>query len=133
MGLIGIGQATLDVGARIDYDPREFPELRSRDFADTRQYVALVGPLTQLLETELEIPSIRAEPVWILVWRKLRTLGRKNCLSLWLLLTDPAQRGGPAQEYRHPRFPNGLPKESFPTEPSPKDGCDEMPYAFRPY
>jgi len=93
-------KAALDVGAGIDYDPREFPELRSRDVADTRQYVALVEPLTQFLEMELEIPTIRAEPVRILVWRKLRTLGRKNCPDLWHLLTNPAQRVDPAQEYQ---------------------------------
>lgn len=93
-------QATLDVGAEIDYDPREYPELRNRSVADTRQYVALVGPLTELLDTELETPSMRAESVRILVWRKLRTLGRKNCPDLWRLLTDPAQRVDPAREYR---------------------------------
>lgn len=77
----------------------KFPELRNCDVADTRLYVALVGPLTQLLDTELETPSIRAEPVRILVWRKLRTLARKNCPDLWHLLADPAQRVDPAQEY----------------------------------
>jgi transposase-like protein len=99
-GWTALHQAALDVGAGIDYDPREFPELRSRDVADTRQYVALVEPLTQFLEMELEIPTIRAEPVRILVWRKLRTLGRKNCPGLWHLLTNPAQRVDPAQEYQ---------------------------------
>lgn len=99
-GWMALHRAALDVGAGIEYDPREFPDLRSRDVADTRQYVALVEPLTQLLDTELETPSIRADPVRILVWRKLRILGRKNCPNLWKLLTAPAQRGDPAQEYR---------------------------------
>lgn len=99
-GWTALHRATLDVGAGIDYDPREFPELRHRDVADTEQYVALVGPLTQLLDAELEAPSMRAEPVRILVWRKLRTLARKNCPDLWRLLTDPAQRVDPANEYR---------------------------------
>lgn len=99
-GWTALHRATLDVGAGIDYDPREFPELRHRDVADTGQYVALVGPLTQLLDTKLETPSMRAEPVRILVWRKLRTLARKNCTDLWHLLTDPAQRVDPAQEYQ---------------------------------
>lgn len=98
-GWTALHQATLDVGAGIDYDPREFPELRQRRFADIRQYVALVGPMTQLLNRELEIPSMRAEPVRILVWRKLRTLARKSYSDLWCLLTDPAQPVAPAREY----------------------------------
>lgn len=99
-GWTALHQAALDVGAGIDYDPREFPELRKGDVADTRQYVALVGPLTQLLDMELETPSIRAEPVRILVWRKLRTLASKNSPYFWHLLTDPAQHVDPAQEYQ---------------------------------
>lgn len=99
-GWTALHQAALDAGAGIDYDPREFPELRNCDVAETRQYVALVGPLAQLLDTELETPSIRAEPVQILVWRKLRTLARKNCPDLWHLLVDPAQGVDPAQEYQ---------------------------------
>lgn len=96
-GWTALHQAALDAGAGIDYDPREFPELRNCDVADTRPYVALVGPLTQLLDTELETPSIRAEPVRIFVWRKLRTLARKNCPDLWHLLANPSQRVDPAQ------------------------------------
>lgn len=99
-GWTALHRATLDVGAGIDYDPREFPELRHRDVADTGQYMALVSPMTQLLDTELETPSMRADPVRILVWRKLRTLARKNCPDLWRLLTDPAQRVAPAREYQ---------------------------------
>lgn len=98
-GWTALHQATLDVGAGIDYDPREFPEMRHRDVADTEQYVALVGPMTQLLNAELEAPSMRAEPVRILVWRKLRTLARKSYPDMWRLLTDPAQPVDPAREY----------------------------------
>lgn len=99
-GWTALHRATLDVGAGIDYDPREYPELRHRDVADTGQYMALVSPMTQLLDTELETPSMRAEPVRILVWRKLRTLARKSYPNLWRLLTDPAQRVDPAREYQ---------------------------------
>lgn len=100
-GWTALHRAALDIGAGIDYDPQEYPQLHNRSVADTGQYVALLGPLTELLDKELEAPSMRAEPVRILVWRKLRTLGRKNCPDLWCLLTDPAQRVDPAREYRH--------------------------------
>lgn len=100
-GWAALHKAAFDVGAEIDYDPREFPELRNRSFADTQQYVALVKPLTQLLDTEPEIPSIRTEPVRILVWRKVRVLGRKNHPDLWhLLATASTRRINPVQEYQ---------------------------------
>lgn len=99
-GWTALHQAALDVGAEVDYDPLECPELRNHSFADTRQYVALLGPMTQLLGTDLETPSMRAEPVRILVWRKLRTLGRKSSPDIWHLLAGAAQRVDPALEYQ---------------------------------
>ncbi len=99
-GWTALHQAALQVGAGIDYDPLEYPELRNRDIADTQQYLALVRPLTQLLDTEPETPSIRAEPMRILVWRKLRILSRKDCPELWHLLVDATQCDDPAQEYQ---------------------------------
>lgn len=99
-GWTALHHAALDVGAQVGYDPGEYPELRNRSFADTQQYEALLGPMTQLLGKELEGPSIRTEPVRILIWRRLRTVGRRAAPDLWHFLTDDKHRVDPAQEYQ---------------------------------
>lgn len=98
-GWNALHRATLDVGAEISYEPWEIPELRNRPIADAGCYMALVQPLTQLLVQDLEAPSMRAEPARILIWRKLRMLGRRSHPDLWRLLAEDCQVSDPVQEY----------------------------------
>lgn len=100
IGWAALHQSALDVGSEIDYDPESFPELRSRAVVDARQYVALVQPLTHLLSANLETPALRAEPVRVLVWRKLRAIGKSKCPDLWRLLAQVDQSVDPASEYQ---------------------------------
>lgn len=99
-GWTALHQAALDVGAEVNYDPSECPDLRGRTVADTRQYIALVGPVLHLLNMDLESPSVRAEPIRILAWRKLRSLGERKCSDLWHLLAEADQVVEPAREYQ---------------------------------
>ncbi|UCV28159.1 helix-turn-helix domain-containing protein [Ferribacterium limneticum] len=98
-GWNALHRATLDVGAEVSYERWEFPELRNRPIADTGCYQALVQPLVHLLDQTLETPSMRAEPARILVWRKLRVLGRHRHPDLWRLLVEDGQVSDPVQEY----------------------------------
>lgn len=98
-GWNALHKATLTAGVGVDYEQLENPELRNCDIVDSRQYQALVEPLTQLLYPAFESPSIRAEPTRILVWKKLRSIGRRDYPNLWNLLADSTHRVDPSQEY----------------------------------
>lgn len=99
-GWAALHQAALDVGAEVDAEPNSYPGLPPRVAADRRQYVALIQPLTQLLSVDLDTPTLRAEPIRILIWRKLRSNGKSKCPDLWRFFAQVDQVVDPASEYQ---------------------------------
>jgi hypothetical protein len=107
-GWSALHRAALDRGAEVDYYPPDYPELKCRSYIDGPLYAALVSPLPELANVDVEALGARSTLISRVIWRWIRRTANREVPDRWQHLRRIKTRAALLAAFRDETWGRGL-------------------------